>query len=74
MAKKYQRTTLLMSPALFTDVTRLAQLHDVTLNEFTCSILQRLVDDNRAVIDSFNQQREHLKSEAKIQLSLNFGD
>lgn len=48
---KSARTSLLMTPQFLDDVSTLAQIKQMTLNEFFCSLAAQAVKKNRQAID-----------------------
>lgn len=49
--KKSARVSLLMTPQFLADVTTLAQIKKVTLNELFCTLAAQAVKKNRQAID-----------------------
>lgn len=49
--KKSARVSLLMTPKLFDDVTTLAQILKVSVNDLFCSLAAQAVKKNRPAID-----------------------
>ncbi|MBR0290354.1 MAG: hypothetical protein IJ774_07565 [Selenomonadaceae bacterium] len=66
--KRSERTTLLMTPREYDGVAVLAELTGKTVNDFVCSILAAIVDENSAVIERHKADRK--KNAADVNLSV----
>ena len=66
--KKSARVSLLMTPQFLADVTTLAQIKKVTLNELFCSLAAQAVKKNRQAIDEV--QKVMAKVAPTVEVSL----
>lgn len=66
--KRSERTTLLMTPREYEGVVVLAELTGKTVNDFICSILSAIVEENSAVIAKHVADSE--RNAAAVNLSL----
>lgn len=69
--KKSARVSLLMTPQLLADVTTLAQIKKVSLNDLFTSLATELVKKNRQAIDEV--QGVMVKVSPTVELTLDFG-
>ena len=69
--KKSARVSLLLTPQMFADITTLAQIKNVSLNDLFTSLAADLIKKNRRAIDEV--QNVIVKVSPTVQLSLNFG-
>lgn len=69
--KKSARVSLLLTPQMFADITTLAQIKNVSLNDLFTSLAADLIKKNRRAIDEV--QNVMVKVSPTVQLSLNFG-
>lgn len=49
--RKSVRATLLMTPAMFADVSTLTQIKNISLNDLFCSLAAQVIEKNRQEID-----------------------
>lgn len=66
--KRSERATLLMTPAEYEGVAVLAELTGKTVNDFVCTILDSVLEENSAVIAKHIADRE--RNAANVNLSL----
>lgn len=69
--KKSARVSLLMTPQMLADVTTLAQIKKVSLNDLFTSLAAELVKKNRHAIDEV--QNVMIKVSPTVELTLDFG-
>ena len=67
-AKRSERTTLLMTPSEYEGVAVLAELTGKTVNDFVCSILDAVLEENATVIAQHKADRE--RNAAAVNLSI----
>lgn len=56
--KKEKRLSLAFTPSMHADVIALAQMHDVSANDFVETILEKIITKNRDVIDEFKADKQ----------------
>lgn len=66
--KKSARVSLLMTPQFLADVTTLAQIKQITLNELFCSLAAQAIKKNRPAIDEV--QKVMAKVAPTVEVSL----
>lgn len=66
--KKSARVSLLMTPQFLADVTTLAQIKQITLNELFCSLAAQAVKKNRQAIDDVQKVMASVASTVEISL------
>ena len=66
--KRSERTTLLMTPSEYEGVAVLAELTGKTVNDFVCSILDAVLEENATVIAQHIADRE--RNAAAVNLSI----
>ena len=69
--KKSARVSLLMTPKLCKDVTTLAQIKKISVNDLLCSLAAQIVKKNRGAIDEVQSVME--KVSATVDLTLEDG-
>ena len=70
--KKTVRVSLMMTPALYADISTLAQIKRTTINDLVCSLATQVVKKNRQTIDDASSAMKNYA--AQIELTLDFGD
>ena len=66
--KKSARVSLLMTPKLCDDVTTLAQIMKVSVNDLFCSLATQIVKKNRTAIDEVQGVMEKVSASVDLHL------
>ena len=69
--RKSARVSLLMTPQMFADITTLAQIKKVSINDLFTSLAADLIKKNRRAIDEV--QDVMFKVSPTVELTLDFG-
>ena len=69
--RKSARVSLLMTPQMFADITTLAQIKKVSINDLFTSLAADLIKKNRHAIDEV--QDVMFKVSPTVELTLDFG-
>lgn len=52
--KRTARISLLLTPAMHADITTLARVHGVSVNDYFCALAEKDIKKNRRTIDKVN--------------------
>ena len=64
--RKSSRVSLLLTPALLADVTTLAQIKKISLNDFFISLAAQVVKSNRLAIDEVQAVMNKVAPEVEL--------
>ena len=72
--KKSARVSLLMTQQMLCDVTKIAQIKKVSLNDLFISLAAQVVKKNRGVIDNVNATLKYAADKVNLQVVVEGGD
>ena len=58
--------SLKLTPAMYQQVKSLAQIHDVSVNDFVISLLSKVIEQNRDVIVVFDAARNAARADVNL--------